>query len=85
MKKSWQAEAALAAEKVIREVGLQDPIALRTALQNAYPFGDKLGPPYRAWLREIEKQIHDTQLKEPDPAQLDFFEVGQSEPKNLAR
>lgn len=69
----WRDRAAIVVTCVVREVGLTDPRALRKALRDAYPFGDRLGYPYRAWLAEIKEQIGGMRPKKPDPAQLQLF------------
>lgn len=67
-------EAAPIVAKIVREVGLQDPVALRKALKAAYPFGERAGWPYKAWLDEIRYQIGGMRPKKPDPNQLRLFE-----------
>lgn len=61
--------------EVIGRVGLEDPQALRVALRDAYPFGDRLGYPYKAWLAEITRCIGGMRIKKPDPAQLNLFDI----------
>lgn len=43
---SWREAAAPVIAEVVREVGVQDPRALRRALTAAYPFGMRSGWPY---------------------------------------
>lgn len=59
---------------VIKRIGLEDPQGLRVALRDAYPFGERLGYPYKAWLAEITRCIGGMRIKKPDPAQLSLFD-----------
>lgn len=53
---SWRDLARPIVAKVVGRIGLQDRQALRKALQEAYPFGERRYLPYRAWLAEIRAQ-----------------------------
>jgi hypothetical protein len=59
---------------IVREVGLKDPKALRRALKDAYPFGQRAGWPYQVWLEEIREQIGGMRPRKPDPNQLSLFD-----------
>lgn len=54
---SWRSEAALIIGDVIRRVGRQDMTALRKALAEAYPWGERENHPYKVWLAEIRHQL----------------------------
>ena len=41
--------------KVIKRVGLKDKKALKKALYDAYPFGQRKYHPYKIWLDEIKR------------------------------
>ncbi|MEX3583143.1 MAG: hypothetical protein VB137_12065 [Burkholderia sp.] len=59
--------------QVVRDVGLQDPKALRKALYEAYPFGIRASWPYKVWLAEIKEQIGGMRPAKPDPRQGQLF------------
>jgi len=54
---SWRTIAAPIIALVIREVGVDDTKALRKALRDAYPFGEREMWPYKVWLDEIHRQL----------------------------
>lgn len=54
---TWRNAAAPIIARVIREVGTDDPVALRRALREAYPWGEKRMHPYKVWLDEIRRQL----------------------------
>lgn len=65
---SWRAHAARVIAKVIQEVGTDDPKALRKALREAYPFGERKYWPYKVWLDEVRRQLNPTPAAaEPGP------------------
>jgi hypothetical protein len=70
----WRDQAAPVVAEVVRRIGLKDPKGLRVALRNAYPFGERSGYPYRAWLYEIDAQIGGMRPKKPDPGQASLFD-----------
>jgi len=53
---TWREIAAPIIYRVIREVGQKDEKALRKALREAYPFGEREMWPYKVWLDEIRRQ-----------------------------
>lgn len=53
---SWRSIAKPIIAKCIREIGLSDRDALRKALFDAYPFGERKMWPYKVWLDEIKNQ-----------------------------
>lgn len=75
MKQRWRDKAAPVVAQVVRELGVKDPVALRKALRDAYPFEGRSGSAYNAWLKEIDVQIGGMRIKKPDPAQADLFAV----------
>lgn len=73
---SWRNAAAPIVAEVIRRVGRQDIRALRKALADAYPWGERKRYPYKAWLAEIREQLGHplyTPKIDPDNTQLDMF------------
>lgn len=78
---SWRSRARSIIADVIHRVGTSDPKALRAALREAYPFGERKNHPYKIWCHEVRLQLG--LVKVPDrtrsaPAscegQLDLFE-----------
>ena len=63
---SWRDIAAPLIAQVIAQYGPEDSPALRKALRDAYPFGERKYFPYKVWLDEIRKQIG----RQPDGPQL---------------
>ena len=55
---TWRDHCAPIIAKVIDDVGIEDMKALRKALREAYPYGEKKWRPYKVWLSEINEQIH---------------------------
>ena len=73
---SWADAAAPIVAEVIRSVGRSDMKALRKALVDAYPWGERERTPYKAWLGEIRRQLgHPMNALKADPAnkQIDMF------------
>lgn len=56
MKSKWRDVAKQIIAGVIKKVGLGDKKALRKALIDAYPFGERVNHPYKIWLDEIKMQ-----------------------------
>jgi hypothetical protein len=55
--KTWRTHAAPVIREVIERVGTDDPKALRKALRDAYPYGERKYWPYKVWLDEIRRQL----------------------------
>ncbi|WP_116827157.1 hypothetical protein [Pseudomonas savastanoi] len=73
---SWADAAAPVVAQVIRNVGRSDMKALRKALIEAYPWGERANTPYKAWLGEIRRQLgHPLNVPKADTAntQADMF------------
>lgn len=70
---SWRDAARPVIVEVILRVGFKDPKALRKALRDAYPFGERAHWPYKAWLAEIRAQIGGMRPKKTDPRQGNLF------------
>ncbi|OOW07052.1 hypothetical protein MF6394_02010 [Pseudomonas sp. MF6394] len=73
---SWADAAAPVVAQVIRNVGRSDMKALRKALIEAYPWGERANTPYKAWLGEIRRQLgHPLNAPKTDTAntQADMF------------
>ena len=56
MPSRWREVSRPIIREVIDRVGLDDKRALRLALRDAYPFGERAYHPYKIWLDEIAIQ-----------------------------
>lgn len=66
---SWADRAAPIVAEVIRRIGRSDIPVLRKALAEAYPFGERVNTPYKAWLSEVRRQLgHPLNKPKVDPA-----------------
>ena len=65
----WRSIAASVIHRVVQETGYSDLKALRKALQDAYPFGERKYHPYKIWLDEVRRQTGG-RLSRPRPAPL---------------
>ena len=65
---SWRQSASPIIAKVIREHGTEDMKALRAALRDAYPFGERAYWPYKVWCDEVRAQLG---LKKRKPKVVD--------------
>lgn len=76
MSLTWRDHARPIIAKVIREIGTEDIQALRKALREAYPFGERKYHPYRIWCDEIRVQLGEKthgRTKEEIPGQTEMF------------
>jgi hypothetical protein len=66
---SWRNASAPIIARVIAEVGKDDERALRRALREAYPWGERKMHPYKIWCDEIRRQLAGLQpsLPRQDP------------------
>ena len=75
---TWRQRAAPIIADTIARVGRDDPKALRKALRDAYPFGERANYPYKAWRDEVRAQLDNdgtqADVAEEDAAQMDLFE-----------
>jgi hypothetical protein len=55
---TWRFDAALIIERVLAETKGQPEAAIKKALRDAYPFGERAMWPYKVWLSEIRRQRH---------------------------
>lgn len=72
----WADRAAPIVGEVIRRVGRSDQQALRKALAEAYPWGERTNTPYKAWLAEVRRQLGHPLIKpkaDPESQQTDMF------------
>ena len=53
---AWRDYAAPIIAKVLKETKGQDEKAIKQALRDAYPFGERKYHPYKIWLDEIKVQ-----------------------------
>ena len=65
----WRSIAASVIHRVVQETGYSDLKALRKALRDAYPFGERKYHPYKIWLDEVRRQTGG-RLSRPRPALL---------------
>lgn len=85
---TWRNAAAPIIARVIEQVGTDDMPALRRALRDAYPWGERRMHPYRIWCDEIRRQLAGPSLvghRRPEPVapgQGDLFgaALGSSDP-----
>jgi hypothetical protein len=76
----WRDRAAPIIAEVIARVGRDDERALRKALHDAYPFGERRMHPYRIWCDEVRRQLEGRQHRRPaspdpvSPGQLGLFQ-----------
>jgi hypothetical protein len=54
---TWRNHCAPIIAEVIERVGTDDPKALRKALLEAYPYGERSMHPYKIWRDEIRRQL----------------------------
>lgn len=54
---TWREHCTLIIAEVIQEVGTDDMKALKKALVEAYPYGQKKLWPYKVWRSEIRRQL----------------------------
>jgi hypothetical protein len=77
MAKSWRDIARPIITKVLEETRGQDDKAIRKALRDAYPWGERAHFPYTVWLDEIKvqqkKRTFGKRPKGPNPLQTDLF------------
>lgn len=59
---AWRERCAPIIADVIQRVGRSDTKALRKALREAYPFGERAYHPYKVWLDEIKCQLGQRQF-----------------------
>ena len=52
----WRAKAGPIIRRVLQETQGQEEDAVRKALHDAYPFGQRAMHPYKAWRDEIKRQ-----------------------------
>ena len=69
---SWRCVARPIIADVVRRVGLADRSALRKALRDAYPFGERAHWPYKAWLAEVKAQTGGLRVTSHKTAQGDW-------------
>lgn len=56
-RQTWRDEAAPIIARVIERVGRDDLTALRRALRDAYPWGERRCWPYKVWCDEVRIQL----------------------------
>ena len=54
---TWRDHCRPIIAEVIERVGTEDPKALRKALLEAYPYGQRSMHPYKIWRDEIRRQL----------------------------
>ena len=55
---TWRNDCAPIIAEVIQRVGTEDPKALRKALLEAYPYGQRSMHPYKIWRDEIRRKLN---------------------------
>jgi len=71
--RTWRDSARPRIAKVIEEVGIEDIKALRKALREAYPYGERKHWPYKVWCDEIRIQLGLKRPKKPADGTLPLF------------
>ncbi len=72
---TWREASRDVINRVIKEVGTADEKELKRALIEAYPFYNRSGYPYQAWLKEKTAALNRLGLtKEPRYKGLPLFE-----------
>ncbi len=56
-KGTWRESARATIQDVIQETGTEDLPALKRALFEAYPFGERKHYPYKVWLQEVNHTL----------------------------
>lgn len=56
MNRSWPDIARPIVARILRETAGQDEAAIKAALFDGYPFGQRNYTPYKIWLDEIRRQ-----------------------------
>jgi len=70
----WRDTAAPIIAETIQRVGRSDLKALRKALRDAYPFGERSMHPYKVWCSEVKRQLgHPIVAPRIDHQQQDIF------------
>lgn len=81
----WRDRAAPIIREVIARVGRDDERALKRALHDACPFGERQMHPYRIWRDEIRRQLEGRQRRKPvaefvAPGQLALLSTAEPQP-----
>jgi hypothetical protein len=63
----WRTRATPIIAEVIARVGREDERALRKALFDAYPFGERRMHPYKIWCDEVRRSLEGRQHRRPPP------------------
>ncbi len=70
---SWRDIAAPIITDVITKTGREDLQALKRALFDAYPFGERRYLPYKVWCDEIRRQLSGRGASINDKRTMDLF------------
>lgn len=73
---SWREQSAAVIARVVAEVGTDDQKALKKALFEAYPFGERKYHPYKIWCEERAKVLK--------PAPDNFAPMSVAEARRIA-
>lgn len=76
---TWRERARPIIARVLRETKGHDEKAIKKALRDAYPWGDRKMHPYKTWLDEIRRQrglkpAQPRKVDPPDPRQQELFD-----------
>ena len=70
----WNVKSREVINTIIAEVGVEDEDALRKAILDAYPFGERRHHPYKVFLEEVKKTMTGIRLQKtrlrPAPVQM---------------
>ncbi len=74
---TWRDNARPIIADVIKRVGSDDEKALKKALREAYPYGERANHPYKIWLDEIKVQTGKKMKVNPkDTRQMELWSSG---------
>ena len=59
----WSVKSHEVIRAVVAEVGVEDEDALRKAILDAYPFGERRHQPYKVYLEEAKKTMQGIRLQ----------------------
>lgn len=88
---TWRNAAAPIIARTIKQVGTDDMPALRRALREAYPWGERRLHPYKIWCDEIRRQLavgsgarHCRRPEPVAPGQIDLFSTAMAATRGAA-
>lgn len=71
----WREDASRIIARVLKETAGQEENAIRKALRDAYPWGERSNHPYKMWCSEVRRQRGIVTLTKKQKAQLAQIET----------